>query len=164
MREETVEVPARRRRWPRVWTLALAVLGVAVVWLGVFGIVRAYRFMEEDPSFCRTCHTMRQAWDQWQTGEHAGVTCHSCHQSNLVGSLRQVWLYVTQRPDKVHAEPRVTAATCLGCHAAKDSEGGLARADLRHNAGGRTDCLLCHGQELHRFQPPTWNEICASCH
>ena len=165
MKEDTFRREAARHRGlRRAWVMGLVALSLAVVWLGAFGVVRAYRFVEDDPRFCRTCHTMREAWDQWQTGEHQGVTCHSCHESDPIGSLRQVWTYITRRPDEVHTRPQVTAATCLGCHVDKEEKGGLARADLRHAAGGRTGCLLCHGQELHRVAPPAWSEICASCH
>lgn len=153
----------RRPGARRAIAIALALAGVAVIWIAVFGAVRAYRFVEDDPRFCRTCHTMQQAWDRWETGEHREVTCHSCHEGDPVTSLRQVWEYVTKRPDEVHTRPRVMAETCLSCHAGKNGD-GLARADVRHAAGGRTDCLLCHGQELHSFQPPDWGKICESCH
>src|SRR3990170_5037766 len=105
---------------------------------------------------------MEEAWQQWETGEHKDVTCHSCHEGDPVSSLRQVWTYITRRPDEVHTRPRVMAETCLACHTGKDGE-RFVKADLRHAAGGRTDCLLCHGQELHRFQPPPWGPICESC-
>ena len=144
-------------------TVALAFAGVAVVWLVVFGAVRAYRYIEDDPSFCRTCHTMQDAWDRWQAGEHRDVSCHSCHKNDPASSLRQVWEYVTRQPEEVHTRPSVDAETCAGCHTGEDGS-GLAKADLRHSAGGRTDCLLCHGQELHRVQPPAWGKICESCH
>jgi cytochrome c nitrite reductase small subunit len=147
----------------RAVLIALAIGGVAAVWIGVFGAVRAYRFMEDDPSFCRTCHTMQQAWDRWETGEHRDVTCHSCHEGDPVNSMRQVYEYVTRQPDEVHSRPRVMAEVCLDCHSGENGS-GLAKADLRHSAGGRTDCLLCHGDELHRFQPPAWGKICESCH
>ena len=152
-----------RRSLRRPATLVLAFAGVAVVWLAVFGVVRAYRFVQDDPRFCRSCHTMQDAWDAWQTGEHRDVTCHSCHETDMGNSLRQVWEYVTSQPEQVHARPIVTAETCTGCHTG-DGGSGLAKADLRHAAGGRTDCLLCHGQELHRVQPPAWGKICESCH
>ncbi len=161
MKEDTIGGErAQRRGLPGIWTIALAVLGMAAVSLGAFGVVRAYQFVEDDPRFCRTCHTMREAWDQWHSGEHREVTCHSCHEADLIGSLRQVLMYVTQRPDEVETHAKVSAATCLNCHRPQEE---TAQADLRHAIGERTDCLLCHGQELHRVQPG-WSDFCASCH
>jgi hypothetical protein len=154
----------RGRRLPRLRLMVLAALGVAAVWLGAFGIARAYHFMQDDPSFCRTCHTMRVAWAQWKSGEHQGVTCHSCHETNLLGSLQQVWRYVTRHPDEVEARADVPAATCLGCHRPQEAAATPFSADMHHAASERAECFLCHGQELHHFQTPSWGGICASCH
>ncbi len=79
---------------------------------------------------------------------------------SLIGSLRQVWMYITQRPDEVETHAEVSSTTCLNCHRLQEE---TAQADLRHVIGQKTDCLLCHGQELHRVQP-SWSDICASCH
>lgn len=153
-----------RRAWSRVWPVVLAAVGLAVVWLAVFGIVRGYQFVEDDARFCRTCHTMRVAWDQWQSSEHQEVTCHSCHESDMVGSLRQVWRYITQRPDDVQARAEVSAATCLNCHRVQEEAASIVSTDMHHAAGERMDCPICHGQELHHFEAPLWSDICASCH
>ena len=94
----------RRLGLRRPVMLGIGLAGVAVVSLAAFGGVRAYRFVEEDPSLCRSCHTMEEAWQQWETGEHKDVTCHSCHEGDAVTSLRQVWTYITRRPDEVHTQ------------------------------------------------------------
>jgi nitrate/TMAO reductase-like tetraheme cytochrome c subunit len=144
--------------------LLLLALGAVVLFSVGFIGLRFQRFMEEDPRFCWTCHTMRQAYDQWSTSVHNEVTCHSCHKSDMVGSMRQVWQYVTRLPNEVKTTAHVPASTCLSCHPLQDEEGNPARADTHHTVGEATNCLLCHGQELHRFQAPEWGEICASCH
>lgn len=137
---------------------------MALVGAGAFGLVRAYRFVEDDPSFCRTCHTMRQAWDEWRDSEHSGVTCHSCHEADMVGSLRQVLRYVTRQPDEVQARAEVPASTCLNCHRFQEGAASAVSTDMHHLAAGMVACPLCHGQELHQFETPAWSDICASCH
>lgn len=154
----------RGRRLPGLWSFVMAVVAVGVVWAGVFGVVRAYRYVEDDPSFCRSCHTMRQAWDQWERGEHAGVSCHSCHEPDLAGSLKQVWRYVTRQPDEVEARAEVPASACLSCHGVQGGSVNTSSLDAHHAAGERAGCPVCHGQELHHFETPPWSEVCASCH
>ena len=106
---------------------------------------------------------MREAYDQWHSGQHQGVTCHSCHESNLVGSLKQVWTYVTRRPDEVETHAQVAPETCLSCHGLDNGATESSQADVRHSIGQQIGCLVCHGQELHNMQP-VWGDICTSCH
>ncbi|MDP2950492.1 MAG: NapC/NirT family cytochrome c [Chloroflexota bacterium] len=164
----------RRARPLRVARLALAVAAVASLLLGVYGVSRTLSYVEDDPSFCRTCHTMNQAYDRWQTGEHKDVTCHSCHKPDIAANLRQVWKYVTQRPHEVSTTATVSSETCIGCHSIRRSSPAAAvssaaassvsaEQDMHHIGQARTDCLSCHGDGLHRFQVQ-WSAVCAACH
>lgn len=154
----------RGRGLSGVRIIALAIVGIAVVWVGVFGLVRAIRFIEDDPRLCGSCHTMSEALDQWRSGEHEGVSCHSCHEADMAASLQQVWRYVTRQPDGVRARADVPAATCLNCHRLQEGAGSPVSTNMHHAAGERADCPICHGQELHHFETPPWSDICASCH
>jgi nitrate/TMAO reductase-like tetraheme cytochrome c subunit len=155
----------RVRAWPRP-VAAGALVGASVLLVGAaYGAGRSYSYVMNDPRFCRSCHTMEQAWDRWQTSEHRKVDCHSCHEASIVESARQVITFVVRQPERVGRHAVVPREVCARCHESGDARWRQVEETAGHkvHAGQRNiQCVVCHAPSIHRFRPPT--AVCGSCH
>lgn len=143
----------------------LSVFLLAVIMVAVYGVYRAYAYTQNDPNFCRVCHTMETAWDRWNTSEHRKITCHSCHEQPVLESLEQVLKFAIQRPNEVSKHAEVPAGVCAKCHESGDPRWRQVAATAGHSVHADAQaiqCVVCHGTALHRFVPP--KEICRQCH
>ncbi len=145
--------------------IGLAVVALAVVSIGAFQGSKFYDYSQNDPSFCRSCHTMEKAWERWNTSEHSKVNCHSCHISNPMADLQQVYVYALSKPDKVENHAKVSDAACASCHESGDPTWRQVESTAGHkihNDEAGIACTKCHSVTLHRFKPP--KELCKACH
>ncbi|TMA21732.1 MAG: hypothetical protein E6J88_15370 [Deltaproteobacteria bacterium] len=138
-------------------------LGVAASVAGY----RGYRYVEHDPKFCTSCHTMGSAFALWEQSGHKNVECHTCHKPDVASNLHQLWVYATRRPDEVVKHAEVDRTVCEQCHAGGGNASKWNRVvetpGHRVHAGKqRVECVQCHGMSVHRFVPP--KETCATCH
>jgi NapC/NirT cytochrome c family protein/cytochrome c3-like protein len=139
---------------------ALAIAGGIVAW-------RGNRYIEHEPRFCLSCHTMNSAYDLWEQSGHKNIECHACHVPNTVSNLKQLWVYTTQRPDVVVRHAEVDRGVCEKCHtggssAAKKNHIADTPGHRIHAQKARIECVLCHSTSLHRFKPP--RDMCVQCH
>ena len=137
-----------------------AALVVTTVWLA-----RGYNYVMNNPAFCRSCHTMEEAWTRWQTSEHRTVDCHSCHESDMVASARQVITFVIRQPKRVGKHAVVPKAICAGCHESGNSKWRQVAETAGHKVHERDrkiECVVCHTPGIHRFTPPA--TVCGTCH
>ena len=143
--------------------------GVALVVVigGLIGAKKGYDYIEHDPKFCTSCHTMGSAYDLWDKSGHKNIQCHTCHIANPVDNLHQLWVYTTQRPDVVVKHAEVDRSICLKCH----SGGGdvtkwnnivATPGHALHAVKQQIQCTQCHAQNVHRFVPQ--KDICTVCH
>lgn len=143
-----------------------AVLGVAVfVLTGMYGSYRVYSYTQDDPVFCRSCHTMEKAWDRWSQSAHNKVNCHSCHESSPVESFEQVFKYAISKPDEVNKHALVSDEACKKCHESNDPRWIQVENTAGHKVHAvdqRISCLKCHSVTVHNFEPPA--KICLACH
>ena len=146
--------------------LLAGIVGVLGLLASIIGY-RGYRYIQHDPKFCTSCHTMNSAFSLWQQSGHKNVECHACHTPNVVANLHQLWVYATRQPDVVVKHAEIDRAICEQCHAG----GGNASKWNRivespghrvHSGKQRIECVQCHGMSVHRFVPP--KETCATCH
>jgi hypothetical protein len=155
----------RVRAWPRPLAVAGAALGIAFAVGGAYSAYRGYDYIMYNPNFCRGCHTMEAAWTRWQTSEHRNVTCHSCHEANVMESARQVVTFVLRQPEQVGKHAEVPREVCQACHTSGDPRWRQVAATAGHevHAEQRTiQCVVCHAPSIHRFAPPT--AVCETCH
>ena len=152
-------------------------LVAAPLLLGViaFAATRAYSYTQS-PSFCSVCHTMKPAFELWETGEHREVDCHSCHEESFGESVVKLVTYAVLHPDHVEARAEVLPERCAGCHGSSATTTTTASAEALpvtmppsrlHQLHAReleVKCLACHGMSLHRFQPLAQREYCLACH
>jgi Cytochrome c7 and related cytochrome c/NapC/NirT cytochrome c family, N-terminal region len=146
--------------------LVSGVLGVLAV-AAIVGAWKANRYIEHDPKFCTSCHTMNSAYSLWDKSGHRNVECHTCHAPNLVSNLHQLWVYATRRPDEVIKHAEVDRSICEKCHtgggqASKWNQVLETPGHRVHVGKQRIECVQCHATSVHRFVPP--KETCSTCH
>jgi len=149
---------------------ALLLLGVAGA---VFGMV-SWDYTQHDNDFCQACHVMDPSYLRFAESEHAQLTCHDCHQQPIAASMRQVYLWILDRPEEIGEHAPVENAVCERCHVQEDPDSTWQRisATAGHRVHLESDsaalaqvqCVTCHGVEVHRFVPAS--ETCGQteCH
>ncbi len=153
--------------------LAIALMVVlAVVSLAGY---KTYDYVQHDPAFCINCHIMDEAYDKWSDSVHSEITCHDCHIPKLSSNIKQLYVYLTDPPEKPRHRPELENSICVRCHnsepgAVSDDEKGnghwqavMAEAGHREHVGKqKIQCIRCHSTSLHQFEPP--EKICQECH
>jgi nitrate/TMAO reductase-like tetraheme cytochrome c subunit len=157
------------------WALGLTLL----VLIAVGGSAGAYgwNYMQHDNGFCTGCHVMDPAFQEFVGFEskHATLSCHACHQQSMMANLRQLYLWVAERPEEIGPHAPVPDRVCKSCHGVGDptdttwrriAETAGHRVHLESDSVALRDvmCVTCHGLEVHRFVPA--NRTCAQqgCH
>jgi len=153
-----------------------SVIGAAAAGFVVAAAAGAYvwDFTQHDNDFCNSCHVMQEPYDRFLVSEHNELSCHDCHQQPLSASVRQVHLWVLNRPKDIGPHAPVPNAICVKCHVTDDPDATWQRisATAGHRVHLEADtsaladvqCVTCHGEEVHRFTPAT--ETCgqSGCH
>lgn len=165
-------------RWlttrPRIvyaWAVGIVVfMVVSGAGAGAWG----WHYVQHDNGFCTGCHVMGPAFVRFTQSEHSQLECHDCHRQPLTASMRQLYLWVVERPEDIGPHSRVPTEVCAECHIQRDPEDTWQNIiatqghDLHLNgdttALAGVQCVTCHGQDVHRFVPA--EETCAqsACH
>ncbi|MGZ6144108.1 MAG: hypothetical protein ACXWLM_12275, partial [Myxococcales bacterium] len=160
----------RRHKLPlpraKEMTLLASVAGVLLIGIAIAGY-KGMHYIDHDPRFCTSCHTMGSAYALWEKSGHKQIECHTCHTPDLASNLHQLWYYATRRPDEVVRHADVDRAICERCHttggnASKWNHIQETPGHRVHAGKQRVECIQCHSMSLHRFKPP--KETCATCH
>lgn len=129
--------------------------------------------MQHDNGFCTGCHVMNPAFQRFTASEHDSLSCHDCHQQSVIASMRQLYLWVAERPGEIGEHSPVANAVCERCHVTGEPE---VWQRIASTAGHRTHlesdstslddvmCVTCHGQEVHQFVPVDSTCAQADCH
>ncbi len=154
--------------------LAITLIAVSAIVIALTGY-KVYDYTQHDPAFCSNCHTMDEAYEKWAESVHVGITCHDCHRPNLKSNLHQLYVYMTDPPDKPRHKPELENSICTRCHnvegePAEGSVAGmghwqavLAEAGHQEHVGKqKIQCIRCHSPSLHHFEPE--QELCTECH
>lgn len=173
----------RRREAIRTWLTSrargvqVALAGVTVLLIaGVIGMSAAtWNYTQHSNDFCVACHVMNPAFQKFGNAEnkHAELGCHDCHQQPLAASVRQLYLWIAERPEKIGEHAGVPDRVCETCHVTGDTATWQRvaataghRVHLESDSSALRDlqCITCHGVEVHRFRPAT--ETCgqSGCH
>lgn len=154
--------------WVKATGIAVVVAGGAVG--GVAGY-QVYDFVEHDNQFCTGCHLMAEAYMSFEESAHVDLGCKDCHAQAKTESMRQLYLWVVDRPGDVGPHSPVPDARCTSCHVDGDPEDWpQIAASLGHRVHFESDdpdlgelmCVTCHGISLHEFAPPATS--CGECH
>ncbi|HEV2670621.1 MAG TPA: hypothetical protein VGU74_05980, partial [Gemmatimonadales bacterium] len=175
-----VMVWRRRRRiitWvqtrPRNTRLVLLGGVAAIVLLGIGFGATSWNYMQHDNGFCTGCHVMGSAYVRFTQSEHSQLSCHSCHQQSIVASMRQMYLWVAERPTEIGPHAKVPNAVCMKCHVTGEKEvwrrivstaGHRTHLESQNPALRNVQCVTCHAVEVHHFAPLDRTCGKAGCH
>jgi hypothetical protein len=167
------------REWLRTRSPAVraALIATGIVGLAATGAMGAatWNYTQHSNDFCTGCHVMNPAFQRFSTDEnkHAELSCHDCHQQPISASVRQLYLWVAERPEEIGKHAKVPNQVCARCHITADTAKWQRvaataghRVHLESDSSDLKDlqCVTCHGVEVHRFKPV--KETCgqSGCH
>ena len=147
------------------------VLVAAVVGMGA----ATWNYTQHSNDFCVGCHVMNPAFQKFGNAEnkHAELSCHDCHQQSVAASARQLYLWVKERPAEIGEHAPVPNRICETCHVTGDTArwqrvastaGHRVHLESDSSALRDVQCVTCHGQEVHRFQPVSGTCGQSGCH
>jgi nitrate/TMAO reductase-like tetraheme cytochrome c subunit len=143
-----------------------------IILIGILGVVvgyRYYRYTQEEPQYCASCHLMKEAFTEWERGKHRDVVCQTCHQLNIFEQNQLLIAFVLKKENKpfsqTHGRKKPWNA-CKKCHLDEVSQGAVTLrksfGHARHVFMEKIDCKVCHKGTVHDFHP---NEnACKVCH
>jgi len=159
---------------PRIVYAAMAAAVVAGIVAATAVGISGWNYVEHDNAFCTGCHVMRPAYVRFTESEHSELECHDCHQQPVTASMRQLYLWVAERPEEIGPHAPVPNDVCVTCHVQADPDdtweaiaemqGHRLHLDSDSAALADIQCVTCHGQALHEFVPSA--ETCgqSDCH
>jgi len=157
------------------WKVALAATAVAVIAVVLGAGAWTWNFTQHENAFCTSCHVMNPAVQKFsdKNNEHGKLSCHDCHQQSTMASARQLYVWVSERPEEIGEHAKVPTKICEGCHVTGDTArwqhvaataGHRVHLESDSSALDTVQCVTCHGLEVHRFRPV--RETCGQtgCH
>lgn len=147
------------RRQILLGVLILAVIGFSL------GGYRFYDYIENDPSFCGSCHIMETAWKTWNEGPHKSINCHVCHRQGIEDRTRIVWSWAVSNIQKVSPHTHLDKSVCESCHLNDEVKWPQISKTAGHDVHvvkAGLQCLSCHLPSLHAVKPKA--EDCVKCH
>jgi hypothetical protein len=170
-RAEIASWLATRPRAAYAWAAGIGgALVVAAAGAGVWG----WNYVQHDNGFCTGCHVMGPAFVKFTESEHSQLECHDCHTQPLTASLRQLYLWVVERPDEIGPHAPVATEVCARCHIQEDPNetwqaisetlGHRVHLESDDPALASVECVTCHAPEVHRFAPTEETCAQAGCH
>ena len=162
------------RTRPRMVYAWAAVVGVLLAVAGGSAGVMGWNYMQHDNGFCTGCHVMGPAFVKFTESEHSELECHDCHQQPLTASMRQLYLWVAERPEDIGEHAPVGTEVCARCHIQEDpnetwqaiaaTQGHQVHLESDSSALAGVQCVTCHAPELHRFAPAEATCAMSGCH
>lgn len=158
----------------RAWKMGFAAITLVALGGVAFAGTWSWNYMMHTNEFCSGCHIMAVPFQRFGTSEHAKLQCHDCHRQSIFASMKELYIQVTERPDKIPQHRSVPNAICSECHVQRDPDSTWKRisATAGHQVHlnpsspvmSKLECTTCHGQEVHRFKPVS--ETCgqSGCH
>jgi nitrate/TMAO reductase-like tetraheme cytochrome c subunit len=167
-----------RRSHAAQLALAGALIGVAVL-VAAAGVM-TYDYVQHENAFCNSCHIMNEAYMRFSGSEHSELGCHDCHRQPVTTSLRQLVLWVAERPEEIPPHSPVPSGICGECHLQWEPDTlwmteeawrnvGATAGHIIHLESGHPDltgmeCADCHGVRVHRFIPVEATCLSSGCH
>lgn len=153
--------------------LGLGAAVVVAVLLAAGGGAYGFHYIENDNGFCTGCHVMDASYARFTQSEHAQLKCHDCHQQSMFASMRQLYLWVAERPAAIGPHAKVATEVCARCHVTGEPEvwqriastaGHRTHLESQDSALRNVQCVTCHATEVHHFAPLEKTCAQAGCH
>ncbi|MBV6520445.1 MAG: hypothetical protein MNPFHGCM_00559 [Gemmatimonadaceae bacterium] len=161
----------------RVWKTAATLVVVMIAGTATYGGVKTWNFMMHDNAFCSGCHVMNAPFQKFGDAEnkHARLLCHDCHQQSIFASMKELYVWVKDRPDQIPAHANnVPNRVCAECHEKADPDSTwkrvIATAGHQVHLNGKSplfrklECIVCHAREVHRFKADDKTCSQSGCH
>jgi hypothetical protein len=157
------------------WGFVAMAAGVVLLAVGgaAFGL-GSWHYIQHDNGFCIGCHVMGSSFAKFSESEHSQLECHDCHQQPISASMRQLYLWVLERPQEIGSHAPVPDRVCAQCHIQEDPDSTWQhivstaghRVHLESDSSSLSEvmCVSCHGLEVHQFVPPDLTCGQAGCH
>jgi hypothetical protein len=143
-----------------------------IVIIGILGIVvgyRYYRYTQDEPQYCASCHLMKEAFSEWEKGRHRDVICQTCHQLNLLEQNQLLIAFVLKHENKPFSQKHGRQKpwnACKKCHIEEIAQGAITLrksfGHARHVFMQKIECKACHKGTVHDFHPN--EKACQRCH
>lgn len=137
--------------------------------LAAVGGYRYYEYTRKDPTFCVSCHQMKETFTEWQQGKHRDVLCQQCHKLNIFEQNQLLVAFVVKGDKKDYAQKHGREKPwkeCRKCHMENISQGSLSMRNsyghAKHVFMQSIDCKICHKGISHNFRPN--EKACLGCH
>lgn len=170
-----VKAPEREKRKLTLkdYLVIMEITGVIILLLVSAGLTYT-----STPSFCKTCHVVREEYKMWKKSPHKNVGCLACHQRpGALGFLarkaelaRETVLYIT----KSYQSPivgEVTNTACYRCHKGiedKDVVRYTIKVSHKEFLARGDKCTNCHNTVAHGKAVPQEKyphmDSCVVCH
>ena len=143
-------------------------LVVLIAVIGALAGYKYYRYTQENPEFCNSCHLMQEAFKSWQISTHRRFTCQECHSMNILEQNRLLVAFVVNPKAKIKQKHGSINAWqgCKDCHMYEVAQGSITLREsyghAKHVFMQGIGCGKCHKGDMHQFNV-TRNE-CLSCH
>lgn len=142
---------------------------VIVAILGAMVGYRYYRYTQDEPQYCASCHMMKEAFLEWQKGKHRDVVCQQCHHLSMIEQNQLLVAFVVSgnnRPfSQTHGREKPWKA-CKKCHMDEMSQAAIllnkSYGHVKHIFMEKIDCNVCHQGTVHDFHPD--ENACKKCH
>lgn len=154
-------------------TFGLAAVAFFVIIASAGGGAYGWYYSQHDNGFCSGCHIMNAPFQRFTTSQHSKLECHDCHQQSIFASMRQLYLWVAERPAEIGPHAKVPTAICSQCHGTGQKEvwqriattaGHRTHLESDSSALRGVQCVTCHGVEVHQFAPVSKTCGQAGCH
>lgn len=57
------------RKTPKKITIPVTAIVLIAISFSSYQFAHFYKYMQEGPNFCHSCHIMEKSWDRWATSE-----------------------------------------------------------------------------------------------
>lgn len=147
-------------------------IGILFILIAVVGGIsgwRYYRYTQDVPEFCGTCHMLDESFRGWQKSTHRDITCQVCHRMSILEQNRLLIAYLlrgqTVPSKQVHGKVKPWQK-CMDCHKRAVKQGTVSvRAGYGHAMHvfrEGIECVKCHSFSVHDFNPD--QRACSACH
>ncbi len=143
------------------------IFAILIIFVFLYGY-RYYRYTQNDPDFCTTCHLVSESHVDWQKSSHSKVICQKCHEIGVLEQNQRLLGYIAKGADPIslnHGRKKPWMQ-CLGCHKNTASQGavspGKAYGHAKHVVMRKIECKQCHVLDRHNL--PHNNGSCINCH
>lgn len=158
--------------WKNTGAKYRVIIGIQIaILLTLLGAIslHVYDYTEYDPTFCVSCHIMKEPFAAWEKSIHKGVTCHDCHKATILERNRMLIKALVERPLAVSKRPHekiiVPSSMCIKCHWGGDDKIkkiSKSTGHALHWFKASIECTACHAKTLHKFAAE--QNLCVNCH